>query len=205
MLTTIWLNKPFLYEHVLPAGLFWSDVLGKMGYFKRSSYLDTFTLSAIPQNFPCGQYVTRWSFLFKRFTGVPTVCQTVFTTLGSLRNHSKIHTGATSCSPRPEWIDYMWLFRLLLELPAPTGGRGGGTCLPNLPKYLQQQSCPGQPSTVPSREDKLSVLWKHIFQHFQLEQACEEASHRFITSRLLTYDEKIYMPHCAFLFFLYEI
>ena len=109
-----------------------------------------------------------------------------------------------SAPPRPGWIDYVWLFRLLLELPAPTGGRGGGTCLPNLPKYLQQQSCPGQPSAVPSREDKLSVLWQHIFQHFQLEQACEEASHRLITSRLLTHVEKIYMLHCASLFFLYK-
>ena len=99
----------------------------------------------------------------------------------------------------------MWLFRLLLELPAPTGGRGGGTCLPNLPKYLQQQSCPGQPSTVPSREDKLSVLWQHIFQHFKLEQACEEASRRFITSRLLTHVEKIYMLDYASLLFLYKI
>ena len=52
----------------------------------------------ICQHFPCDQYVTRWSFLYKRFTGVPTVCQLVFTTPGSLRNHSKIHTGATSCS-----------------------------------------------------------------------------------------------------------
>ena len=98
MLTTIWLNKPFLYEHVLPAGLFGSDILGGMGYFERSSCLDTFNLSAIPHHFPCGQYITRWSFLYKRFSGVPTVCQTVFTTPGSLRNHSKIHTGATSCS-----------------------------------------------------------------------------------------------------------
>ena len=43
-------------------------------------------------------YITRWSFLYKRFTGVPTVCQMVFTTPGSLKSHSKIHTGATSCS-----------------------------------------------------------------------------------------------------------
>ena len=98
MLTTIWLNKSFIHEQVLPAGLFWSDVLGGMGYFERSSYLNTFPLSAIPQHLICDQYMTRWSFLYKRFTGVPTVCQMVFTTPGSLKSHSKIHTGATLCS-----------------------------------------------------------------------------------------------------------
>ena len=35
--------------------------------------------SAIPQHFPC------------------SVCGKVFTTPGSLRNHNKIHTGATGC------------------------------------------------------------------------------------------------------------
>ena len=110
-----------------------------------------------------------------------------------------------SAPPRPGWIDYVWLFRLLLELPPPTGGRGGGTCLPNLPKYLQQQSCPGQPSAVPSREDKLSVLWQHIFQHFQLEQACEEASHRFIASRLLTHVEKYICLTASLCFSLWNV
>ena len=92
-----WINHFSMSMSCLPVffdQMFWAE----WDYFERSSYLDTFNLSAIPQHFPCGQYVTRWSFLYKRFTGVPTVCQLVFTTPGSLRNHSKIHTGATSCS-----------------------------------------------------------------------------------------------------------
>merc|ERR1719458_686871 len=43
---------------------------GEVGYYERGSYLDTFPPSAIPQHFPCDQ------------------CEKVFTTPGSLRNHT---------------------------------------------------------------------------------------------------------------------
>ena len=74
-----------------------------------------------------------------------------------------------------------------------------------LAKILTAAKLPWSTINSPIKGGQTVSTVKHIFQHFQLEQACEEASHRFITSRLLTHVEKIYMLHCASLFFLYEM
>ena len=188
--------------------------------------------------------VKRWSsFLLKSNIAL---CQKVFTTPGSLRNHTKIHTGATSCpvcsrqlatvsslnrhmksehkdapyalwaategplsTPPPsvshflaaipkkdsEWIYDVWLFRLLLDWPLPDRGDSwAATYLSNLPQLLWQQSCSRQPPAVPWGQNQLSILWQHILQHFQLEQAREEASYWCIADRLLTLKRASFDP-----------
>ena len=97
------------------------------------------------------------------------------------------------CSQASEWIDDVWLFRLLLE-PLPAGFWGDhwpATYLSNLPQLVWQQGRPGQPPTVPRGQDQLSILWQHLLQHIQLEQACEEASYWYIADRLLSIFESM--------------
>lgn len=205
--------------------------LGEVGYYERGSYLE----SAIPQHFPCDQCEKVKLSLLLPLAKV-TLSRKVFTTPGSLRNHTKIHTGATSCpvcsrqlatvsslnrhmksehrdaldalwikvlfqtqclsgfcSQASEWIDDVWLFRLLLE-PLPAGFWGDhwpATYLSNLPQLVWQQGRPGQPPTVPRGQDQLSILWQHLLQHIQLEQACEEASYWCIADRLLSIFESM--------------
>ena len=90
------------------------------------------------------------------------------------------------CSQDSEWIFDVWLFRLLLALPPPTDWGGGGPAphLSNLSKFLWQQSCAGQPSTVPWGQNQLSILWKHFLKCVKLEQACEEAPYWCIADSL---------------------